>query len=146
VGRPSLGNQARTIQQGTKVSRDEIMWLETLHGSAHKGLRAALDFYKLERMRAEGSEDYAAALEQAEQVWQPPVDVRPVVDVELPADPAPTPKGPRPVVPVDAEGTPIPCRIHRKWETIDTFYDKGVKMREKRCLACGFPVVERMVG
>jgi hypothetical protein len=140
VGRPSLGNQARTIQQGTKVSKDEIVWLEGLHGSAHKGLRAALDFYKLERMKAEGAGDYAAALEEiGEPTWQPPADYRETVDVELPE----LPTGPRPVVPVDEEGTPIPCRIHRKWETIDEFYDKGVAMREKRCVECGHVVVQR---
>jgi hypothetical protein len=145
MGRPSLGNQARNIQQGTKVSKDEIAWLEGLHGSAHKGLRAALDFYKLERMRAEGSGDYAAALEElGEPTWQPPADYRAVVDIELP-EPTEPPRatGPRPVVPVDEEGTPIPCRIHRKWETIDEFYDKGVAMREKRCVECGHVVVQR---
>jgi hypothetical protein len=145
VGRPSLGDQARNIQQGTKVSKDEIKWLEGLHGSAHKGLRAALDFYKLERMRhTEGAEDYAAALDTfaAEPAtWQLPADYRPTVDVELPEPPEPT--GPRPVVPVDEEGTPIPCRIHREWETIDEFFDKGVAMREKRCVKCGHVVVQR---
>lgn len=142
MGRPSLGNQARTIQQGTKISADELAWLERLHGTAHKGLRAALDLYKLERMRAEGSGDYAAALEElGEPQWVPPADQRPVVDVELPE---PTPlRGPRPVVPVDADGTPIPCRIHRKFETIDEFYDKGVAMLEKRCVKCGHVVVQR---
>lgn len=146
MGRPSLGNQARNIQQGTKVSRDEIAWLEALHGSAHKGLRAALDFYKLERMKQAGEKDYAAALEDlGEPTWTPDPAARPVVDVELPEpEPAPAkPSGPRPVVPVDDEGTPIPCRIHRKWETIDEYYDKGVAMREKRCVACGHVSVER---
>lgn len=145
MGRPSLGNQARNIQQGTKVSADEIAWLESLHGSAHKGLRAALDFYKLERMRhTEGAEDYAAALDTfaPEPTWQPPADARPIVDVELPAEPKLT--GERPVVPVDEEGTPIPCRIHRSWETIAEFYDKGVAMREKRCAKCGHVSVERV--
>lgn len=141
MGRPSLGNQARNIQQGTKVSKDEIAWLEGLHGSAHKGLRAALDYYKLERMRGTaGAEDYAAALDTfaPEPEWRPPAEVRPIVDVELPE-----PKGERPVVPVDADGTPIPCRIHRKWETISEFYDKGVAMREKRCVKCGHISIER---
>lgn len=136
MGRPSLGNQARTIQQGTKVSRDEIAWLESLHGSAHKGLRAALDFYKREQLRhedADGNKDYVAALEQAEPpAWTPPVEV-------LPAEPT----GPRPVVPVDEDGTPIPCRIHLKWEYVAEYYDKGIAMREKRCVACGHLVVER---
>jgi hypothetical protein len=144
VGRPSLGDQARNIQQGTKVSKDEIKWLEGLHGSAHKGLRAALDFYKLETLRhTEGAEDYAAALDTfaPEPKWVPPADYRPIVDVELPEEPKPT--GPRPVVPVDADGTPVLCRIHRKWETISEFYDKGVAMREKRCVACGHISIER---
>lgn len=146
MGRPSLGNQARTIQQGTKISKDELTWLETMHGSAHKGLRVALDHYKLEQMRHAGGDAaaaYATALEQDqdEPVWVPPADYRPIVDVELPEPPAP--KGPRPVVPVDSEGTPIPCRIHKKWETISEYYDKGVAMREKRCVACGHVSVER---
>lgn len=138
MGRPSLGNQARTIQQSTKISKDELSWLEGLHGSAHKGLRAALDLYKIEQSRAsgvEGAQDYAAAL--ADQ-WQPPAEVRQVVDVELPV-------GPRPVVPVDEDGTPIPCRIHRVWEDLgDPYYDKGVQMHEKRCVKCGYVVVERV--
>lgn len=143
MGRPSLGDQARNIQRGTKVSKDEIRWLEGLHGSAHKGLRAALDFYKLERMKATGDEDYAAALQEfGEPTWVPPADYREMVDVELP-EPAPEPTGPRPVVPVDEDGTPIPCRIHRQWETIDEFFDKGVAMREKRCVKCGHVVVQR---
>lgn len=146
MGRPSLGDQARNIQQGTKVSKDEIRWLEGLHGSAGKGLRAALDHYKVAQMRVSGvagAQDYAAALEEDiedEPVWEPPADYRPVVDVELP-EPGPT--GPRPVVPVDEEGTPIPCRIHRTWETIDEYYDKGVAMVEKRCVKCGRVVVAR---
>lgn len=139
MGRPSLGNQARTIQQSTKISKDELVWLEGLHGSAHKGLRAALDLYKLEQMRSSNGEpeqDYAAAL--ADQ-WVPPAEpARPIVDVELPV-------GPRPVVPVDEDGTPIPCRIHKVWEYLgEPYYDKGVQMREKRCTKCGHLVVERV--
>jgi hypothetical protein len=142
VGRPSLGNQARTIQQNTKISREEQTWLEGLHGSAGKGMRAALDAYKVAMLRAAGTEvagDYADALEHTDEpLWVPPADYRPVVDVELPA-----PTGPRPVVPVDEDGTPIPCRIHRKFEIIAEFYDKGVAMREKRCVKCGHVVAER---
>ena len=150
MGRPSLGDQARNIQQGTKVSKDEIKWLEAMHGSAHKGLRAALDFYKLEKLShadGAGTAEYVAALrhfdDADEPEWVPPADYRPIVDVELP-EPEPKPTGPRPVVPVDADGTPVQCRIHRKWETISEFYDKGVAMREKRCVACGHISIERV--
>ena len=146
MGRPSLGDQARNIQKGTKLSKDEIRWLEGLHGSAGKGLRVALAHYKVAQMQASGlvgAEQYVEPVPvEDEPVWVPPQDYRPIVDVELP-DPVPLPTGPRPVVPVDAEGTPIPCRIHRKWETIDEYFDKGVAMREKRCVKCGRVVVAR---
>lgn len=50
-GRPSLGEQARTIQQGTKISAEEKVWLEAQHGTAGAGLRAALDAYMIEQLR-----------------------------------------------------------------------------------------------
>lgn len=131
-----MGDQARTLQKGTKISREEMRWLEGLHGSVHAGLRVALDRYKVQVLSASddaATDAYLEALDaRAVQLTEPaPVKVK-----RVPAEP-------RPVVPVDDDGTPIRCRIHRAWDIIDEFYDKGVAMREKRCTACGFIVVER---
>lgn len=116
AGRPSLGEQARTLRQSTKISAAEKRWLEDEYGTAHTGLRVALDTLKAQRTGA-------------------PKVKRPKVVKNEPV--------PRPVVPVQPDGTPVRCRIHRSWVTLDEYYAQGIKMREKRCEACGFVVEER---
>jgi hypothetical protein len=117
AGRPSLGEQARTLRQSTKISAAEKRWLEEEYGTAHTGLRVALDTLKAQR-------GDAPKIRRAPKV----VKATPVA---------------RPVVPVQADGTPVRCRIHRSWVTLDEYYAQGIKMREKRCEACGFVVEER---
>lgn len=125
MGRPSLGRQARVINGFTKITKEEEEWLEQAYGSMHKGLRAGLELLK-----AQGGRGAAPAFDRAA---EHAVRVKPVK-----ADPVP-----RPVVPVDEEGSPIPCRIHRKFEVIAEYYDRGVPMVEKRCVKCGHVVTQR---
>lgn len=120
-----MGEQARTVNGFTKISAAEKAWLEEAYGSSGKGLRAALELLKAQQQRG-GLPTYNKAAERAVRVKK--VRAAPV---------------PRPVVPVDEEGTPIPCRIHREFEAIAEYYEKGVAMREKRCIKCGHVVVER---
>lgn len=118
AGRPSLGEQARTLRQSTKISAEEKRWLEAEYGTAHTGLRVALDTLKANKLGAKAKRPKASG-------------TKPVIAA-------------RPVVPVDNDGAPVRCRIHREWETLDEYYAQGVKMREKRCTKCGFVVEERV--
>lgn len=118
AGRPSLGEQARTLRQSTKISAEEKRWLETEYGTAHTGLRVALDTLKAQRLGV-------AKIRRPKPAHKPTIQ-------------------PRPVVPVDGDGTPVRCRIHRSWATLDEYYAQGIKMREKRCETCGFVVEERV--
>lgn len=120
LGRPSLGEDARTLRQSTKISAREQAWLVEQYGSAHKGLRVALDELKAKKLGPKAKE------RPVRRAVGPPVIVA------------------RPVVPVRPDGEPVKCRIHRTWETLDEFFTQGVKMREKRCTACGHVVEERI--
>jgi len=97
------------------------------YGSMHKGLRAGLELLKSQQGRG-AAPAFDRAAEKA------------VREKKVRAEPVP-----RPVVPVDEEGTPIRCRRHvaSDWEYIAEYYDKGVAMREKRCRKCGHVVEER---
>jgi len=125
VGRPSLGRQARNVNGFTKVTAEEQEWLEQAYGSMHKGLRAGLELLKSQQGRGA-----APAFDRSAE--------RSVREKKVKAAPAV-----RPVVPVDDDGTPIPCRIHRQFEVIAEYYDKGVPMVEKRCAKCGHVVTQR---
>jgi hypothetical protein len=112
MGRPSLGQQAKTIRVTTKISAREKAALEAAHGTVYLGLRAALDAYLVQPQRKKKPK---APVVPAEPVQQVPEPVAPAAGV-------------------------VPCRIHRSYRVVRRWVDRGQEWTLKRCEDCGTEV------
>lgn len=113
MGRPSLGQQAKTIRVTTKISAREKALLEARYGTVYAGLRAAL-----EKELAQPAKRKKSA--PKEEVPAPVVDVVPE--------------------PVEPAAGVVRCRVHKNYRVVRRWVDRGQEWTLKRCADCGTEV------